>query len=602
MPKKPTIYRPWLTELYNRRRLDPFAWHFAETVARLAPDGVNTMPDILFLFAVLTAQNTIHHKHVCLDLAQPIQPAKLLSIDPTAEEMSDDAFNLPLPDDCLTQLRSDACAFAVATDINSNNFKPLVLEDNRLYLHRYWVYENLLSAELNKRHSSPATTPPLADTIAAYTRLQLDQEQIEAIRQALSNRLCVITGGPGTGKTTIISVVINALLQADPTLNIRLCAPTGKAQARLKEALQAEINQNLTLGANHPLRTTLNALATTTIHRLLKHNPNIGQFTYNQRNRLTADVLIVDEVSMVSLALLVKLLTAMPDACRIILFGDKDQLAAVESGAALADLHDAWHDKNSIITVLTQSHRFRADSGIGRLKDAINSGANNAWDILKQNDGSLRQAAAPSDFINGEKALTTYLQNHAFCAYQHAPGVPQAFEIFDSFRILCATRHGPCGVDAANRHLQKILAIKTYEHGYPVIINVNDYTHRLFNGDVGICLDIEKTGIVRVWFPDYEKPGAYRSFSVIELPEHSPVFAMTIHKAQGSGFNEILLILPTADSPVLTRELLYTGLTRAKTKCTVWSDRSSFETAVARPTMRMSGLVKKLTISPPPET
>jgi exodeoxyribonuclease V alpha subunit len=622
-----------------RDRLDPFARHFAETVCRLTPGGPSRAPDSLFLAAALAAQNTFVGKHVCLDLSSG---APLPSAD--GEEVS----ALEPSADLSARLRGAACAFAVAVDpeTEADAFKPLILEADRLYLQRYWLCENALARLLGGRRSEvgdqrsevgdqrsevgdqrsevgdqKSQIQNLKSKIQnpkSLTRLDLDPSQTEAVRRALTNRLTVITGGPGTGKTTIVSVVLAALLGENPALDIRLCAPTGKAQARLKEALDHEIDAHLLLDDAPALKDRLCALETSTIHRLLKARPPLGRFAFNADNPLPVDVLIVDEVSMVDLSLMVHLLTAVPDTCRVILLGDSDQLAAVETGAVLAEICDAWAGKPPIAR-LTRSHRFDPRRGIGRLKDAINAGdAASAWNILSEcrnapppsDTSSFRHSVIPSfrhsDILHApspatydacEQALARYLARHPFRAYLDADTPAAAFPRFDAFRILCATRHGPCGVDHVNRCVQALFGVKPYGHGYPLMVTVNDYTHRLFNGDIGLCLKIDGasgSAETRVFFPDPERPGQYRSFSQAELPEHEPVFAMTVHKAQGSGFDEVLLLLPPQENPVLTRELLYTGLTRAKTHCTVWADGPVFTAAVERRTLRMSGLKGKL--------
>ncbi|MDD4621797.1 MAG: exodeoxyribonuclease V subunit alpha [Kiritimatiellae bacterium] len=586
----PQTCRTFLKSLHDQGLIEPFAWHFAETVSKLAPGGPASMPDHLFLAAALTAQNTIVHKHVCLTLTPDLKIEPLLSRDNLYGEVDTE---LAIPADLAVLLKSAACSFAVA-DGAGESYKPLILEDNRLYLQRYWVCENLCAADLRSRARAEPAAAPEDSVIRALTRLELDTDQIAAIRQAVSGKFCVITGSPGTGKTTIVGVVLALLLQKDPRQNVCLCAPTGKAQARLKEALDGEVKNNLTLAAADPARASLEQLSPLTIHRLLRINPVTGACGHNRDNPLLADTLVVDEVSMVDLPLLVKLLDAIPQGCRLILLGDKDQLAAVETGAALVEMCEAWQDRPPV-ALLTRSHRFPADSGIGRLKDAVNRGAAvEAWEIMSSADAALDVAPPPTSNDACARALAAYLSGHPFRAYLQAETAAAALELFNSFRILCATRCGPCGVDTVNHCVQNLLGVKTYGHGYPIMVTVNDYARRLFNGDIGICLKDPKSGAVRVWFPDLEKPGAYRSFGIAELPGHAPVFAMTVHKAQGSGFGEVLLILPPQDNPVLTRELVYTGVTRARTRCAVWAARDIFEKCVRTPTRRMSGLKAKL--------
>ncbi|MDD4101349.1 MAG: exodeoxyribonuclease V subunit alpha [Kiritimatiellae bacterium] len=586
----PQTYRTLLKSLHDQGAIEPFAWHFADAIAKTAPDGSSTMPDQLFLAAALVAQNTVVHKHVCLKLTSDLRMRNFLAGDNFSDETVTD---IELPADLTDYLKSSVCSFAVE-DGTGRDFKPLVLEGNRLYMQRYWVYENLCAQYLNSRTDKDDKDPPDESSIRGLTLLDLDADQIAAIRQAVSSKLCVITGSPGTGKTTIIGVVLAFLFQKKSDIKVCLCAPTGKAQARLKEALDAEIENNLALPADAPARISLQNLSPLTIHRLLKINPVTGQCGHHKDKPLLADVLVVDEVSMVDLPLLVKLLSAVQKECSIILLGDKDQLAAVETGAALVEMCEAWQNRAPVAR-LTHSHRFSSESGIGQLKECINHGAGReAWEILVSGDGALSHAPAPTSYEACAQALKEYLAGHPFCEYLQAQTASEALRLFDRLRILCATRHGPCGVNTVNLCVQKLLGVNTYGHGYPVMVTVNDYARHLFNGDIGICLKDPNNETVRVWFPSLEKPGEYRSFGIAELPGHTPVFAMTVHKSQGSGFGEVLLILPQQDNPVLTRELIYTGITRARTKCVIWADRAIFEKCVRTPTRRMSGLKDKL--------
>ncbi len=597
--------------------LDPYARHFADAVCRIAPEVRSGMPETVWLAAALAAQNTVVRKHVCLPLGPGLRMADLLPLDFDENDQCAAAADQPvLPGNLGDRLRSEDCAFALSIDPRpgaQDAFKPLVLEGNRLYLQRYWVDENTLADQLNTRAGAPPEQP--AHDFAAVrrvTRLDLDDAQCAAVQRAVTNRLTIITGGPGTGKTTITSAVVALLLGDRPDCEILLCAPTGKAQARLKEALDDEISRNLCLEDQPALRQRLAALQAATIHRLLKARPPLGRFARHAGHPLRADVLIVDEVSMVDLPLLVKLLAALPEACKVILLGDSDQLAAVEIGAALAEMCEAWNGMRPV-ACLTRSHRFDPERGIGRLKEAVQNGAPDvAWRILRRGDEALGHSASPTSPAELEQALARHFSGHPVRTYLRAATPDEAFARFGAFRILCATRHGPCGVEAANRCAQALLGVAPYAHGYPVMVTVNDYSRRLFNGDIGLCLRHPESGEVRVWFPasdgtvgaacdpaTREPPTdrfarGFRSLSTAELPDHEPVFAMTVHKAQGSGFDEVLLILPPYSTRVLTRELLYTGITRARSRCLVWADEAIFKAAVAQRTLRMSGLHDKL--------
>ncbi|MDR0868121.1 MAG: AAA family ATPase [Planctomycetota bacterium] len=610
---------------HQRPTPSSFARHFAAVVARLAPVGVAVGEEFQRLVA-LVARATCDDNHVCLPLN------KLKNF------FTGDAL---LAVDWSRRLREDDYAFAVAVadaaPPRNDLCKPLVLDGDRLYLQRYWLLERQLAARLNYRPAESDASAALsasaatwdAAAIRALTKLPLDDEQVVAVRRALTEQFCVITGAPGAGKTTIISVVLAALVSEQwavnseqwsavsgqrtvdsgqkseraPTLptahcplltahcplstaNIRLVAPTGKAQARMLEALKDEIRQNLNVGDE--VKNFLTNLETATIHRLLKYQPSRRAFAHTAENPFAADCLIVDECSMVDLPLMANLLAATPPACRVILLGDRDQLAAVETGAVFADICAAWQNSPRVAR-LEKSHRFDGTRGIGKLKDAVNRGDGDAaWQILASGDDTLAGAPAPKTVGELERRL-----GRAGDYWGDGGDLADAFAQFDRFRILCATRDGVGGGETVNRLLPKILGVKKYGRGYPVLITENDYRRRLFNGDAGLCWDDARDG-VRVYFPAAEK---FRHFSVAELPAHTAAWALTTHQAQGSGFDEVLLILPARSLPLLTREWLYTGLTRAKKRCVIWADEAVFKAAVAAATARDSGLADRLVSS-----
>ncbi|GHS94577.1 RecBCD enzyme subunit RecD [Planctomycetales bacterium] len=574
---------------HQRPTPSPFARHFAAVVARLAPVGASVGEEFQRLVA-LVARATCDDNHVCLPLN------KLKNF------FTDDAL---LAVDWSRRLREDDYAFAVAVaeaaPPRNDLCKPLVLDGDRLYLQRYWLLERQLAERLNYRPAQPDASAVSAASAAtwdaaairALTKLPLDDEQVVAVRRALTEPFCVITGAPGAGKTTIIGVVLAALVGEQwavnskqtttnhqlPTINCRLVAPTGKAQARMQEALKDEIRQNINVG--DAVKNFLTNLETATIHRLLKYQPSRRAFAHTAENPFAADCLIVDECSMVDLPLMASLLAATPPACRVVLLGDRDQLAAVETGAVFADICAAWQNSPRVAR-LEKSHRFDGTRGIGKLKDAVNRGDGDAaWQILTSGDATLSSAPAPKTVGELERRL-----GRAGDYWGESGDLADAFAQFDRFRILCATHGGVGGVETVNRLLPKILGVKKYGRGYPVLITENDYRRRLFNGDTGLCEDDGG-----VYFPAAEK---FRRFSVAELPAHTAAWALTTHQAQGSGFDEVWLILPARSLPLLTREWLYTGLTRAKKRCVIWADEAVFKAAVAAATARDSGLAERL--------
>ena len=530
---------------------------------------------------------------------------------------------------------------------------PLILDaDGRLYLHRYFDYERRLARRLTQaRHAgagadastgdaiaSPALRARLSELFAANAaRLDgaADWQQLAAAL-ALRGRLTVISGGPGTGKTTTVVNLLACLIALAPDCRIALAAPTGKAAARMTDAIRQR--------AQHlppELRDRMPA-ESSTVHRLLGVTPS--GFAHDAAHPLAIDALVVDEASMLDLALATRLLEAVPPTARIVLLGDKDQLAAVESGAVFAELSidptltpgcvrelAALTGTPADLIVppaparasalqdcavwFTQTYRFSRDSGIGRLANYVNTGqARAAADWLRGGtDTDVRWlAAATSD---AERAL--HEMDAGFAAYGQAvaadPGdIAAITEAFGRFRVLCALRDGPRGVTALNaavtRRFRAALALpglppaggghegalsSPWFAGRPVLVLDNDYVLRLFNGDIGIALP-DADGNLLVHFPDAGAPGGFRAIAPVRLPRHETAFAMTTHKSQGSEFDAILVMLPQQRSRVLTRELLYTAITRAKRQVTLVADEAVLAQAIATPTTRHSGLLARL--------
>jgi exodeoxyribonuclease V alpha subunit len=434
----------------------------------------------------------------------------------------------------------------------------------------------------------------------------------------------VISGGPGTGKTYTVAKILALLKeQAGPEkLRIGLAAPTGKASARLQEAIRIS-RENL--DCPDPVKAALGGEAST-IHRLLGTLSGSPYFQHNAKNPLPLDVLVVDEASMVDLALLSKLAEAVPSGAHFILLGDKDQLASVEAGAVLGDICDTGHVHGfskpfreamkrvtgenigenragseppgpaDCIVELKKSYRFGRKSGIGAVSRAVNEGDSvQALDLLRRGDTrdiEWRELPRPDRLAHALKDRIIA----GFTGYLRADDPRETFDLFSRFRILCALRDGPYGVHSLNLLAEQILKgqglIKKddrWYHGRPILITRNDYNLNLFNGDIGIILeDPDAHEGPRAFFQAAD--GTLRNFPPLRLPEHETVYAMTVHKSQGSEFDQVLFILPDKVVPVLTRELVYTGMTRAKEKSEVWGKEEVFRSAVARRIERASGL------------
>jgi exodeoxyribonuclease V alpha subunit len=457
----------------------------------------------------------------------------------------------------------------------------------------------------------------------------VDWQKIAAAVACLKH-FCVITGGPGTGKTFTVTRVLTVLLEllADQQPRIYLAAPTGKAAARLQQALKQVRDQ---INCDDRIRRAFPS-EVFTVHRMLKPIRGTPYFHHGTENPLMADVVVVDEASMVDLALMAKLLDAVPQKARLIFVGDKDQLASVEAGSVLGDIcdRDVMHgfseqfkdqiqditgedidagaqtadgDSNlqDAIVILQKSYRFASESGIGALSLAVNRGdADAALDILGDNaDTSI--VWQPLKTITD---LAQSLSEQIVSAYQACLRACDPAEVLDRlahFKILCALNIGPLGVQAVNRLAEQVLsrhnlirsnpiAENPWYAGRPVLITRNHYPLGLFNGDIGITLTAEgiKGRELVVYFRSND--GGVRRFLPQQLPEHETVYAMTVHKSQGSEFDELILILPNKDAPILTRELVYTALTRARRKFTIWSTPEILRSALARKIQRTSGL------------
>ena len=462
------------------------------------------------------------------------------------------------------------------------DFTPLVLDqDDRLYLRRYWEYEQQLAEAIRRRAASRSVTKG---------KKEADLQKVAAAR-AVANNFTVITGGPGTGKTrTAMSIL--ALLQKQPggdNRRIALAAPTGKAAARLTESVRA-VNQTL---------------EATTIHRLLGYLPGSPYFRRDAEHPLPADVVIVDEASMVDLALMAKLVAAVRPDARLVLLGDRDQLASVEAGSVLADICAAAESAqpgdllHGTVVALQKSYRFAATGGIYRLSIAVNAGESDSALAVLREDGEARWEPLP-DVAKLPGALRERVVG-AFRPCLESDDPLQALAQMQKFRMLCAVRHGPFGVENLNAIAEEILAQAgllsprpgASYRGQPLTITENSYNLGLFNGDSGIILpDQDDGGELRAFFVSAE--GKLRRFLPSRLPRHETAFAMTVHKSQGSEFERLLLVLPEKDTPLLTRELLYTAVTRARTLIEIRASELVLRAAITRRVTRTSGLREAL--------
>ncbi len=604
-----------LQKLREAGLLSDLDLHFAKTLEELTP---HADPRAL-LGAALCCRHTLQG-HVCLSLPR-FASKPILS----PEGVLVDGLCYPEASEWLEALGD--CPF-VALDPPRRPERPLVLDSQgRLYLSRYYLYQNRLADEIRARLHAPAAQvdeellklgltllfPPGA-TFAALAR---DQER--SVEQAIRQTLFILSGGPGTGKTsTVVKILIlqisQALAAGRSIPRILLLAPTGKAALRLEESVHSAILSAPLQGLPHEdlIRGAVLRLGSSTIHRALKLNPDRPtQPAFDKDRPLPADFVILDEASMVDLALMTKLFEAVPPAARILLLGDKDQLASVEAGAILGDLcrgadpepgrsepGDLSVRLKSVVATLTHSFRFDGKSGIGLLARAIHGGdVALALEILRDSRWpDVRWIELP-DQEELPKALRALIQE-GYAPYLRARGPGERLEALNAFRILCALRKGVTGVERMNLLAEEVLGLGGFRNqrlrwydGLPILVTVNDYQLQCWNGDVGVVsLDpTAPSSVLKAYFP-----GKQQGISPARLPAHETVFAMTIHKSQGSELDRVLCVLPGNPSPIVTRELLYTAVTRAKKSLLLCASRDALSAAIETPLERDSGLLDRL--------
>lgn len=510
--------------------------------------------------------------HVCLDLSRPDWQQLAWREEETAEWLSG-ALETP---EAAAALLPEAPALIGDGDGKT----PFVYEQRRLYLRRFREYEMDVAARLRRLSDE---TPEAVDALTLDPALNVEQQA--AVRLACTKRLAIITGGPGTGKTFVAAHVLRGLAGALGTegkpLRVRLAAPTGKAAQRLNEALGAAREKGVWEGC------FLDCAPAVTLHRLLGAQAGTVELKHDADSPLAADVLVVDECSMVELPQMSHLLEAIGTKTRLILLGDAHQLSSVGPGAVMADLCAA-STLQANVAVLTESQRFAPDSPIALVSGAINAGdAAAAWaeaeKTMWRGSSVVLRDAKPVPVLDEIR--------EGFAAFRAAKTPEAAFAALQHFRILCAVRRGPFGVEKLNalvrRHLFGSPEDAFFSHRV-ILITRNDAETGLSNGDVGVVLP-DAAGELKVYFD-----GRETSFSRLQLPEHEDGFAMTIHKAQGTGFKTVCVVLPDEKSPVLSRELLYTAITRAEESVSLWCTPDIFQAAVETKTLRIGGLRDRL--------
>ena len=572
--------------------------HVAQRLAQLAGephDGV--------LLAAALAVRAPRLGHVFVDLERIRETVSVDADEPV------DLGALPWPEPA-------AWLAAVAASPLVGPDRPLRLHGHALYLDRYWREEDQVAADLQAlAEAAPADEALLAAGIARlFEPGEKDRDQREAAAAAVRRRLAVVAGGPGTGKTTTVARIValldeQAAAAGQPPPLVALAAPTGKAAARLQEAVHEEAGK---IPVDAAVRDRLLSLEASTLHRLLGWRPGShSRFRHDRGNRLPFDVVIVDETSMVSLSLMARLIEAVLPQARLILVGDPGQLTSIEAGAVLGDIVGPAAHGDAVggapigagIAVLRRIHRF--GGGIQRLAEAIRTGDGDAAvGALREETGDVQWI--PADLAEAE-ALPQLAPIRAAAVANGRDVIEaarggdalRALERLTAFRVLCAHRRGPYGVSTWMPRIESWLsgsipdfaAEGSWYLGRPLLVTENDHAIRLYNGDTGVVVSSPVTGRPVAAF---ERQGQVVTFSPSRLAAVETVYAMTIHKSQGSQFGTAAVVLPDLDSPILTRELLYTAVTRARERLIVAGTEDAVRAAVSRPIARASGLRDRL--------
>lgn len=597
----------------------PLDRHFARFIAGLSGGDEGALAA-----AALLASSQTSRGHVCADLSAFAGKAPEEAF---GETTAGSGSRFPKIEDWLESLRASE---AVG---RPGDYRPLVLDERaRLYLYRYWRYEQELIGIIRERTAGICEGLDLSLLKEGIARLfpdspeKPDRRRLAALA-ALTRRFTVISGGPGTGKTTLVAAILALFLEQARARKLRfrvaLAAPTGKAAARLQSTIRAVLPS---LDCDDEIKSLFPA-ETFTVHRLLGAIAGSPYFRHDGGNPLPFDLVVVDESSMADLALMAKLARAVRREAPLILIGDKDQLASVEAGAVLGDICDTGAEHGfsggfaslassvagvdvgakpgarrpgirDSIMLLQRSYRFDSSSGIGALASAIRDGE--AGRVLEILEGAKHPDIAFCELMDMRsirERLTSIIDERRD-AFLHAASPEEALSLLNRSVILCALRSGPLGVEGINDFIEKGLAgrgLKRAEGrfyaGRPIMITRNDYELRLFNGDTGIVLEDGAFGL-RAFFPG--ERGGPRSIPTVRLPLHETVYAASVHKSQGSEFDRVVLVLPPHGGPLMTRELLYTAVTRARCTVELWGSREVIRAAVENPVRRFSGLREAL--------
>jgi exodeoxyribonuclease V alpha subunit len=575
-----------LQQLAREGDISWLSYYFAEFIS--ARDG-SQIDELVGLSAALVSEANLGG-NVCVELGQ-------FSRRPLFQSSRSDDERMPLGGDTAEWIATLSTSVCVGI---GGQLRPLIIDDSRLYLNRYWLYENFVSEKIltllrreSGTHSARINT--IAGALFAHQQ-DIDKDQMAAVAAAAGRPFSVISGGPGSGKTSTVIRILAVLLANDPGCRIALAAPTGKAAARMMDSIRQRIDQ---LDIDDSIKSAI-PIEARTIHRLLGYRHH--GFGYHQQHRLPLDCVVIDEASMIDLKLMYQLLAALPDDAQLILLGDRDQLASVAAGNVLGDITGHGHRLDSseatiatATSLLRSNYRFGRDSAIGELARLVKLGdAGAAGELLRTDQAGLHWFDEA-----GEQVHKTAL-DWLYDAYQpifDSETPAQALDAYDNTRLLCATNRGPFGVEQLNSRVSSAMLARnqlpeaTLFAGLPIMITRNFQALGLFNGDTGILWSIDDE--LRACFRDAD--GSIRDLSINRLPEFKPAWASTVHKSQGSEFDSVLLVLPAdPKSEVLSRELVYTGITRARRQFLLHAPDAILTAAITRLTRRHSGLAARL--------
>ena len=580
-----------ILSLLRQADYSELAYQFAKYIERQDNNS-----DALIVLTAALLSEAVSKGHVCLNLV------RVGELGMGLDEILPDSVAL-----WVTKLR-ESHLVGKAGDLT-----PLVLTDSGLlYLYRYWQAEHQVAVLIRERLKSVALQDEtlLKQYIANWTSSQpeLDWQKV-AVLMALTRQFCVISGGPGTGKTTIVIRLLEAFSNQDKTLRVALAAPTGKAAARMQQAI-AMVRQD----------SSKEDVLAKTVHRLLGITPNNEQGKYNAENPLAVDVLIVDEASMIDILLMSKILKALPKTARLILLGDSKQLASVDSGAVLADLCRAYAGFSECfaegvlrltgqalpsvkatslmadtVVILKHSYRFDKQSEIGQLAQSIQAGDSDKFiNVLMRAGDTIWWQKKMDKATIVKRVMKLYFTFFEAIKTQQDPLT--CMQLFEKTQVLCALNNGAESVNSVNSLIERALAKQSWRthqgfyHGRPIMVMKNDYSQGLFNGDTGLVMNNDQ-GVLAACFLDNRM---LRWVPLNRLPAHETAYAMTVHKSQGSEFEEVCIILPEQATALLTRELLYTAITRAKVKISLIATESILIQALTSQQDREMGLMMEI--------